>query len=661
MADDVSVKFGASIGDVVEAVNGIKEQLDGLKEKVSGFAELAGISLSFDAFKEFVETMSELGEQTERTAEILGISTEQVGQLDFIAKQTGSSGEELSRTLEKLALNIAKAGERASPMTEALSAMGLSAKDLAGVPLPQMLDTLREHFQQLPQGMERAVVAQALVKGGAESLLPILSMSGEKYRDLIDTYDQTGAAMSGPMAAGFAETHEKIVTLETAVQGFGERLFSVLKPAIDGAIDWITSFIEALDAKHIAAALSSLVDTITSVILWIADVARQAYEVVDELSIRATFLAKHGLQAFNATNTAAMFRDIDAMRAGVDAKFSQMEADAKSFAGRVKAAISSGFGVGAETYGPPAPPPAPAGGANLFTDPAAIKEKTAALLAELQTKMKVDDLELDSEKQKLEAEGKLNQLSVDQKFQALQALLDKKYAIDRADLERELSIGGLSVQQHQAILDKLKELDARYQSDKLQLANQEAEAERALQQRQLSEAGRIASGITGVFNSQLTEILSGQETWSQGFAKMCGDMLVKFIEMVEQMIVEWAVLELITGGTAGGGSALGAFGQVAKGVLGFHADGAYNVPSTELAILHPGEMVLDSTSAGITRGMMENGGGFGGSPTIVVNSAPVIQAVDATGVTQLMQNHGETIARQVVALMNRHPSLRPAF
>jgi hypothetical protein len=33
----------------------------------------------------------------------------------------------------------------------------------------------------------------------------------------------------------------------------------------------------------------------------------------------------------------------------------------------------------------------------------------------------------------------------------------------------------------------------------------------------------------------------------------------------------------------------------------------------------------------------------------VVNSAPVIQAVDATGVTQLMQNHGETIARQVGA------------
>ena len=52
------------------------------------------------------------------------------------------------------------------------------------------------------------------------------------------------------------------------------------------------------------------------------------------------------------------------------------------------------------------------------------------------------------------------------------------------------------------------------------------------------------SSLTGAFNSQLRGLLEGTTTWHNAMVKMLEDLTIKFIEMVEQIVVKWAAGEL---------------------------------------------------------------------------------------------------------------------
>lgn len=586
MADDVSVKFGASIGPLVEATNSVREKIEGLQHTVEHLGEMIGIGFTVEGVKEFILSMSELGEQTKRTAEILGITTEQVGQLDFVARSTGSTGEELRHTLEKMALALEKAGSGASPTAAALQAMGLHAKDLIGVPLPELLDKLRDSFAALPEGLHRTAIAQALVKGGAESLLPILTLSDAEYRKLQTTFQETGAAMSGPMAAGFAETHGRIVTLQTAITGFGERVFSVLKPAIDGAIDWITRLIESLDASHIAAGLSSLVDSITSVIVWITGVASDAFKLVEEMSIRAGYLATYGIDAFNSTNTAKMYADLDAMRLEVDYKFKSIEGDAKDFADRLKAIIHSG--LGADVFGGSQP-----------SDMVPFKPPSEGDFTPLKLGGAGGAKKEDPFQRALE-EGQ-KQVAL---LQA-QAAGFRMAAGDAAELEEHQRLLATAMA-HGNVITNAQSIQLDELADKF---GKNTAALKTLQTQQQA-AATIADGFAGAVNSWL----DGSKSIGQALL----DLAAQFAAAIVQALIFDAIM-MALGMPAGGGG--GPFGAIVNTIIGGHAEGAWEIPRKELAVLHPGEMVLDAGNATRARDLFSgnttgNGSAGGGGVAI---------------------------------------------
>src|SRR5581483_5676684 len=137
MTADVQVRFGASIGELIEGVSHVRESIDsvgesvaGLNEKFHSLAEIAGVALSIEGFKSFIEGMAHLGTDTERSMATLGISAEQVGELSGVAKLTGTSFEALSTTFERMTLNVQKSTRDAfNPAAQVLQVLGLNAKD----------------------------------------------------------------------------------------------------------------------------------------------------------------------------------------------------------------------------------------------------------------------------------------------------------------------------------------------------------------------------------------------------------------------------------------------------------------------------------------------------------------------------------------------------
>ena len=155
-----------------EAVTGALLPIRSLKSGLAEVAEVAAAAFAVDEIAEFVEHMAELGLETKKASEVLGVSTEDVGALSLVAKATGSSLEGLETQFARFARNLAEETKEAK---RALDTLGLSFADLRGKPAVEQLGILADAFAKLPPGVERTAAAMEIFGRSGLQMLPMLA------------------------------------------------------------------------------------------------------------------------------------------------------------------------------------------------------------------------------------------------------------------------------------------------------------------------------------------------------------------------------------------------------------------------------------------------------------------------------------------------------
>jgi hypothetical protein len=241
MSDDsVIVKFGGSIEGLTEAIDGAKEAIEGLatpftglQESFAGIGEAIAAALAVDKAKEFAESMAELGTKTSRGAQILGVSTEEVGAIDLIAKATGTSLEALELTFGKLAKNVV---DESDETKRALQALGLSFADIGTKQPVEQLELLAQKFSEIKDGTEKDAIGAALFGRTFEQILPLLNQGAQGIQKWENAAKELGVALSSETVESMEEMHAALVEMNGAFTGASIQAFLGLKGALMGAV-----------------------------------------------------------------------------------------------------------------------------------------------------------------------------------------------------------------------------------------------------------------------------------------------------------------------------------------------------------------------------------------------------------------------------------------
>jgi hypothetical protein len=145
----------------------------------------------------------------------------------------------------------------------------------------------------------------------------------------------------------------------------------------------------------------------------------------------------------------------------------------------------------------------------------------------------------DALKQKLALyaeEARFYEISQQQKLALSQQALDEEYAGELAALQRRAALGEQSLAADQHVNDMIIEATRRRDDEATALT-------RSALQDQERDYQSFANSIMGAFNSQLRGLLSGTENWHAAFKKVLEDLLIKFIEWCETMVVHYALAE----------------------------------------------------------------------------------------------------------------------
>jgi hypothetical protein len=185
--------------------------------------------------------------------------------------------------------------------------------------------------------------------------------------------------------------------------------------------------------------------------------------------------------------------------------------------------------------------------------------RDAGQVSGLNSSIKLLHLELTEARMVLNAEANQFQITQNQKFAMLEAETRREYDAELALLEQKAALGDLTVLQRQKIIDQITLLEEKYRIDMIKLDEQ------AIAQQQQMWTASLGA-IENAFNSQLRGLLAGTTSWSQAFKNILGDIIIKFIEMCETMVVKWLAAELAqTAATTSGAAARAAAEQGAAG------------------------------------------------------------------------------------------------
>lgn len=548
--DPVMVEFGAKIDQLVEGVNEIKDHINSINSSsdalASGFRRLEEAiiaAFSIEKIISFVESMAQLGLETERVMAQLGLTAAQAGELSGIAKLTGTSMQGLALGIERMSLNVQRSTVDAlGPQAMALKALSINAKEFISLPTDQRFLMLADAVSKFNPSLNLTTALMAIGGRGIQQLIPLLELGRVGF---LHFQEEVRKAQDGLAAAipGMAQTHINLALLDLSVQSLGARVFSVLKPAIDLVITSLTRWVQSLDTKTIRDFSIALIDTLGNAIVWLIELFGTLGESIDDVLNRMkrvmTGAALGGAMGlFGGPGGAA----IGAMVGGGvvamwDAFMASFETGSKKAGSEIdkttqmirdkmkllRDAIAGGTAGAAEGAG---------GKADMGAVGFGARRGIETQIERIQQQIALTQGWAAQQKALYEQDAATYTITQQQKIAATMSLTQKEYELESQMLQKIRDLWPAHSKEWEAAQTKLLTIAQKNQLDIIKL-NTESLTEQTAQWRS------FFGSIENSFNSNLKSLLAGQMTWVQFFKAAMGDLVMFFIKKVEEMVFNW--------------------------------------------------------------------------------------------------------------------------
>lgn len=242
---------GKRIGEFETKIAPLTEKL-----KVIGpLAITTGAAFAVGMAKQVADTADALGDLSERT----GVAVEDLSRLQYVAKMSGSSAEQMNAALYRLSQGMAAGNP-------AFEAMGVSVKNADGS-LRSMTDVIgdvADKFASYEDGAAKTALAMQLFgKTGAE-LVGVLNNGSAGIKELSEESDRLGNTLTTKTAQDAAKFNDNLDRMKTAAGGLAIELSG---PVIKALADISEAFV---DAQKTGTELNSITNAAKSTMTGLA-------------------------------------------------------------------------------------------------------------------------------------------------------------------------------------------------------------------------------------------------------------------------------------------------------------------------------------------------------------------------------------------------------
>lgn len=229
----------------------ISKSLGFIKAGFVGLASGISIGMLAQGIKGALDYAAGLGE----LAQQLGVTTRDLQVFRYAAGQTGISQEQMEKGLQKLTITLGQVAAGAKAPTAALKAIGISAKDVAGLDAGQAFRKIADGLAQVTDRSQRAAVEVALFGRSGAALDNLLSGGSQAINELANAADELGIVLSDEQIQKADDTADKLEAVKTVLAA---KIAGVVADNSAAIMDLADSFAQmASDVFQAAGALAN--------------------------------------------------------------------------------------------------------------------------------------------------------------------------------------------------------------------------------------------------------------------------------------------------------------------------------------------------------------------------------------------------------------------
>ena len=284
----------------------------------------AGISVAFAgigaaATKAFLDTRMELSKLSDQT----GASVENLSRLQNAAKAMKIDADDVTGAIEELNIRLGEAAlESQGAAFDALKQIGLDAKELATLSVPDRLGEIADALNKVQNNASRGFLADEIFGGDAFKIMPLLKEGSQGLRDLAAASDEAGATITTGQVRAAKAINDAWASIRLAISGVLNVIAEQFAPVILAAVDSINpklaqmrDYLAESGGQKFAAVINYAVKAIAGMVNALRQL-RKAYLFVKLGIVSVQFAAVKAMEAILSVINAAIKKMQDVIKKG---------------------------------------------------------------------------------------------------------------------------------------------------------------------------------------------------------------------------------------------------------------------------------------------------------------------------------------------------------
>ncbi|MCJ8346905.1 hypothetical protein MJH12_15285, partial [bacterium] len=241
------VKFDIAAKDNSSGVfNKVNNSLRGINKTsglamgvMGGLAGALGIGAVVAGFTSLIKSSFDTGDQIAKTSDKLGIASNKLQELNYVAELTGVGTAKFNASLEKMNIRVSEAASGTGTAKKSFEALNLSARELSLMKPDEVFIKINKSLKEIPNQTERARHAYNIFGRAGVSILNIANEGEEGIRAMMQEAENLGLTFSRFDLAKFEMANDSMFKLQGLVKGVATKIAIELAPMITGVSDYL--------------------------------------------------------------------------------------------------------------------------------------------------------------------------------------------------------------------------------------------------------------------------------------------------------------------------------------------------------------------------------------------------------------------------------------
>lgn len=244
-----------------------------LKNIEIGRAFISAVSTVTRTFTQFTSGAANAVDSTAKLARSLGISYQELQQLQIAADLSGASSEQLAAAFTRASVTITEAAAGSKTARADLAALGLSVEDLAGKSTNVQFGILADAITKIENPAQRAAAAVSIFGRSGAQLLPTFAELRNNLSQSSDFLAKFGGGLNDAQAKKVEEINDAFTLVRKSIEQVAANVLVELNPALVKGAESIVDFAASLDVSAIAKATRDVLADVADALGLVASVA----------------------------------------------------------------------------------------------------------------------------------------------------------------------------------------------------------------------------------------------------------------------------------------------------------------------------------------------------------------------------------------------------